>query len=341
MKLRSHLLNVVLAGAAVASAQMFPVASSHAPTATKPANGARSAIVAKPAVRVNGAVLTEIDVQREMYVIFPYARQHNGFPKTMEAEIRKGAIAMIVFEELLYQEAKRRGLAISPERVARAEAAFRAQFPEKKRYDEYLRTECKGSKQVLKEKIRRSLLVERMLSTEVEQKAVVTRADVKAYYDKNPQLYLHGETVDIQTISIIPPENASPAIKAESQAKIKEIARLGRAAKTARDFGMIAEQLSEDDWRTRLGDRGTMEVSALPPAVVKAARAMKPGDVSEPIQLGTSWVVIRLNAHRPAGKTSFAQVRSNLQSDLQKQKREQVRAALYQKLRKTAKIELL
>ncbi len=341
MRFRSHLLTVVLAGAAIASAQVVPLASSHAPSVTKPANRAPAAIVANPAVRVNGAVLTEIDVRREMYAIFPYARQHNGFPKAMEAEIRKGAVEMVIFEELLYQEAKHRNPAISAERVAKAEATFRRQFPEKAMYEQYLQAVCSGSRQVLREKIRRSLLIEKMIKTEVEAKSVIPLSAARAYYDKNPKLYEHGETVDIQTISIIPPENASAAIKAESQAKIKDITRLGREAKTARGFGLIAEQLSEDDWRTKLGDRGTVEVSTLPPDVVKAARAMKPGEVSEPIQLGTSWVVIRLNAHTPAGKTSFAQVKSKLQSDLQKQKREQVRAALNQKLRKNAKIELL
>ena len=338
MKHRSHLLTVVLAGSAIVSAMVFP---SHARATTNPANGAGSVIAAKPAIRVNGTVLTEIDVRREMYAIFPYAHQHNGFPKSMEAEIRNGALQMIVFEELLYQEAKRRGVAIAPERLAKAEAAFRQMYPDKAKYDEYLRIECNGSTQVLREKIRRSLLIERMLKTEVEQKTTVTLAETRAYYDNNPKLYEHGETIDIQTISIIPPQNASVLVALESRRKIKEIARLGKAAKTSRDFGVIAEQLSEDDWHTRMGERGTVDVSALPPDVVKAARAMRPGEVSDPIALGTSWVVFRLNAHRPAGRTPFAQVKSKLQSDLQKQKREQVRSSLNQKLRKTATIQLL
>lgn len=328
----------------MASAQA-PLASSHAPAMKAPAAKALASptatTTAKPAVRVNGSVLTETDILREMYTIFPYARQHNGFPKDMEADIRRGATDMVVFEELLYQEGKRRNLVIPPERLARAEAGFRKQFPNKAMFDEYLRAECNGSPQVLKEKIRRSLLIDKMMKTEVEAKAAVTLAAAKAYYDQNPKNFEHGETVSIQTISIIPPENPSAAVKAEAQAKIKDIVRLARAAKTARDFGMIAEQLSDDDWRTKLGDRGTVDVKNLPPAVAKAARAMKPGQVSEPIQLDRAWVVIRLNAHTPAGKTPFAEVKNKLQSEMQKQKRAEIRAALNQKLRKDAKIELL
>ena len=70
----------------------------------------------KPVARVNGAVLTDRDLLREMYTIFPYAQQHNGFPKAQEAAIRQGALEMIIFEELVYQEAERRKLTISPKR---------------------------------------------------------------------------------------------------------------------------------------------------------------------------------------------------------------------------------
>ena len=67
----------------------------------------------KPVARVNGAVLTDRDLVREMYSIFPYAKQHNGgVPKAMEADIRAGAMKMIVFEELVYQEALRRKLVV-------------------------------------------------------------------------------------------------------------------------------------------------------------------------------------------------------------------------------------
>ena len=83
----------------------------------------------RPVARVNGAVLTDHDLLREMYTIFPYAKQHNGgFPKAMEADIRRGALKMIEFEELVYQEATRRHMTIAPERLAASEKQFRQRF---------------------------------------------------------------------------------------------------------------------------------------------------------------------------------------------------------------------
>jgi peptidyl-prolyl cis-trans isomerase SurA len=276
-----------------------------------------------------------------MYSIFPYARLHGGVPKQMQSEMRRGAVEMVIFEELLYQEAQRRKLQVPPEKLAHAEAAFRKQFHSPAIYQQYLALEANGSKAVMRNKIRRSLLIEQMLNSEVEQKSAVSLAETRAYYNDNAKRFEHGETVSIQTISLIPPDNATPAMKAEAKAKITDIVRLGKAAKTTRDFGLIAEQLSEDDWRTRSGDRGTMEVKDLPPEVARAAHAMKPGEVSNAIQVGSAWVVIRLNAHTPAGKTAFTQAKTKLQAELRKQKREQLRSTLNQNLRKTAKIEVL
>jgi parvulin-like peptidyl-prolyl isomerase len=337
---------MIMLGISASSAQV----ASHAPALKSPASNSSATVkqppltpqnMLKPVVRVNGAVLTQIDLVREMYTIFPYAQQHNGFPKELEPEIRNGALQMIIFEELLYQEAKRRNVAVPPERLARAQASFRKQFPDQAAYEQYIKVELKGSKQALNEKIRRSLLIEQMLKTEVDAKSQVTLAAAKEFYDKNPKVFEHGETVAIQTISIIPPENASKQIQQEARLKIKDIHRLAMNTKNYKEFGLLAEQLSDDDWRTNMGDRKTVDVTKLPPEVVKAARAMKSGQVSEVIQLDRAYVVFRLNAHTPAGKTPFAEVKTKLQSDLQKQKTVEYRAALNQKLRKDAKIEML
>ena len=323
----------------VASAQ---VASLGHGAAVKPAASARTKFAPpKPVARVNGAVITETDVTRMMYTIFPYARMHNGVPKNIDPEMRNGALEMVIFEELLYQEAQRRKLQVPPEKLARAEAAFRKQFHSPAIYEQYLALEANGSKAIMRQKIRRSLLIEQMLKTDVEQKSDVSVAETLVYYNSNPKRFEHGEAVSMQTISIIPPDDATPAMRKEAKAKITDIVRLGRAAKTKKDFGLIAEQLSEDDWHTQFGDRRTVEVKNLPPEVAKAARAMKPGQVSDAIQVGGAWVVIRINEHTLAGKTPFIQVKTKLQTELRKQKLEQVRAALNQNLRKTAKIEKL
>ncbi len=329
------LLTVCQAFGQVASHKpvVAPSVAKVAPTTALP--------VPKPVVKVNGAVLTEADLLREMYTIFPYGRQHNGFPKSMEAEIRQGALQMIIFEELVYQEAKRRNIPIPAARIATAEANFRKQFPDNATFQQYLQMECHGSRQEFREKVRRSLLIEQFLKTEVSNKAKVTLADSKAYYDKNVKQYQHGETFAIQTISIIPPEGGSADVQKDAKRKAEAALKLAKATKTYAEFGRLAEQISDDDWRVYGGDRKTVDRSKLPPEVVKAALAMKTGQVSDLIQLGRAYAIFRLNAHTTAGTSSFTEIKSSLQSDLQKEKTQQLRAALAERLRKDAKIDIL
>src|SRR5260370_40281693 len=53
----------------------------------------------KAVIRINGTVLTDRDLLREMMTIFPYARQHGGkLPESMESDIRRGALDMMEFE---------------------------------------------------------------------------------------------------------------------------------------------------------------------------------------------------------------------------------------------------
>ena len=159
-------------------------------------------------MRVNGAILTDRDLIREMQAIFPYGNIHNGVPKSMAPEMRKGALEMLIFEELLYQEALKRkahGRAGAVKRRRRSK--FRNQFPTEQEYTQVVQAEIHGNKQLLNEKIRRSLLIEDMLKSEVFDKAKVSEAAALAYYNANPKQFQHPEMFSIQTISIIPPQN--------------------------------------------------------------------------------------------------------------------------------------
>jgi parvulin-like peptidyl-prolyl isomerase len=294
----------------------------------------------KAVVRVNGAVLTDRDLLREMYAIFPYAKQHNGFPKAQEAAIREGALEMIIFEELVYQEAGRRKLVISADRLNSAEVEFRKQFHSPDEYEQYLQAEMHGSRQVLRQQMQRSLLIEQVLKTEVEDKVAVTPADVKAYFDKNPARFQTPESFSIQSISILPPRNAKEEIVKEGRKRAEEALRQARATKSYQEFGLLAEKLSEDDFRVNMGDHKAVGRDKLPPQVVTVALAMQTGQVSDIIQIENAFTIFRLNAHNPAGKRNFAEVQADLQTELQKSKYEQLRSNLGKHLRAKAKIEL-
>ena len=315
--------------------------ASHAPTAIQqaPSQAAATPSATTPVVRVNGSVLTEADLVREEYTIFPYARQHGGLPKELGPQIRNGALQMIIFEELIYQETLRRHMTVPPARMRQAEVDFRKQFATPEEFNSLLQSEFRGSQKSLNEKIRRSLLIDAFLKAEVENKSLVTPAEVRAFYDKNPARFHHPESFRFQTISVLPPARASAEQLNEGRKRSESALKQAKATKSAEQFGLLAEKISDDDYRVMMGQHQPVPVDQLAPQVLKALYAMKPGDVSGLIQIEQAYTILRLQEHIPAGEARFDDVKAQLQKDLQQKKREQLRAALDKKLRQNAKIE--
>ncbi len=133
MKYKLSICAVVLLAATVSSGTSRLSRTHHSfATSQAGSSGAGDGDNRQAVAKVNGAVLTDRDLQREMFSIFPYARQHNGnIPQEMEPQIRNGAMQMIIFEELVYQEAQRRKITISaraakPRRSRLSQAVFQS-----------------------------------------------------------------------------------------------------------------------------------------------------------------------------------------------------------------------
>jgi parvulin-like peptidyl-prolyl isomerase len=344
------LLSAALASAQVAShAPSMPVTTApattpvstgaHGGTAASPVSTASMQVSGKPVARVNGSVLTDRDLLREMLAMFPYARVHNGFPKGQEPEIRRGALAMIEYEELVYQEAERRKMTIPAARLKKAENGYRNKFQSDDDFEQYLKTELNGDRKVFRQQIRRSMLIEALLKAEVGDKSKVSLAEARAYYDKNPKLFHHAELFAFQTISIMPAEDSSAEVKQKAKERAQDALKQAKATKTSEQFGLLAEKVSEDDYRVNMGDHKLVEREKLPPDMLKQALAMQPGQISNLIQVGSFYFFFRLNAHVAAGKVAFAEVKDRLLTDLQKTKYDQLRGDLDKRLRQHAKVE--
>jgi len=315
-----------------------PTVFTQAPTKAAPASPVSAT---KAVVRVNGTSLTESDLLREEYAIFPYGRQHNGIPKDLEPDIRAGALKMIIFEELVYQEALRRKMTVSPAKLDRSETDFRKTFATPDEFTAFLQSEFHGSEQLLKDRIRRSLLIDGLLKMEVDSKVSVSQAELKAYYEANPIRFQHPESFTFQTISIMAPEKATAEQLNEQKMRAQEALRQAKSTKSSEEFGLLAEKISDDDYRVMMGQHKPIPVDQLAPQVVKALLAMKNGDVSDLLQVGPIYTVIRLQGHTLAGKQSFEEVKAQLEKELPKTKKEQLRESFNAKLHQNAKIEVL
>jgi foldase protein PrsA len=99
--------------------------------------------------------------------------------------------------------------------------------------------------------------------------------------------------------------------------KSKTLAERIAAEATPRNFGTLAKRYSTDTTSAKNGgDLGTVSASTLDPDFVKGALALRPGQISAPIQTQFGWHVILLVS---ADVQPFDQVKDQLAGSLQSQ----------------------
>jgi len=162
----------------------------------------------------------------------------------------------------------------------------------------------------------------------------ITDAEMKAYFEAHAGDFHTPEQVRVSAIIV---DNKRRADDLAAQA-------MGESGSTHRGFrDMVTKYSKDEETKLRGGDlryfgRDTTEV---PAAVVEAAFALdKTGDIAGPIAVGKRYYIIKQTGrHREIAKT-FEQVKRHIQSELYKDRRENLRKSFVDQLRTKAKIEV-
>jgi parvulin-like peptidyl-prolyl isomerase len=127
----------------------------------------------------------------------------------------------------------------------------------------------------------------------------------------------------------------------EGRTRAESALRQAKATKTPDEFGLLAEKISDDDYRVMMGQHKPLTKDQLAPQVLAALEGMKAGEVSDVIQIEQAYTVVRLDEHVPAGRAKFEDVKEQLEKELPQTRKNQLRAELDKKLRENAKVEVL
>jgi parvulin-like peptidyl-prolyl isomerase len=338
MKKRTGMMILVALAATCRLAGQVPA---HSPTNNTTALVSLTA-TGRAVVSVNGTVLTDKDLNREMMNVFPYAKQHGGkFPKDSEALIRAQALKNIEFEELAYQAATKQATTIPASKLSVAMKEFRAQFQSEAQYQGYLKTEQKGSEQELQNRIRRSLLIDKYLVAQIDDKARCTDAQVREFYNKHPEYFTKPDSVWLQTITIAYGQTPTAAEKEEARKNAEEALKQAKATKDYESFGVLAEKISMDDWRVMMGDHKWLHRGRMPEAVEKFVFTMEKDQISGIIDTGDSFCIARVNGREAKHLMKYDEVKTEVKQEMERRKAGELRVALDKQLRANATIEEL
>lgn len=246
---------------------------------------------------------------------------------TQEDEYRRfeqGVAEYLVQLEVLRQEASTLGIDITDADIQASVAQIKQMFQgSETKFEEALKKQGLSLEQFT-EQAREQLLIVRTKAA-VTAEVKVTEAEVKAYYEANPDDYIQPEEREVRHILVaVSSKDGAPAGQAEWDAAKREAGKIRSEIQNGADFRATAEKYSDDQaTRASGGKLGAVTSGQTVPAFEQAVFSLKKGQLSEPVKTQYGYHIIEVTEIRPEEPLSFDRVKEGIRAALLEQKTEQ------------------
>jgi parvulin-like peptidyl-prolyl isomerase len=194
-----------------------------------------------------------------------------------------------------------------------------------------------NSLESLKKDIRSQMMRMRLLRREIKSKVIVSDEEIGEYYNKNRQDYEGKEAVRVRQIFLAVPEKADKKTKA----KIKEDAeQLRKRVLAGETFELLAVKYSQGPGAAQGGDIGFIEKGTIIAAVDSVAFNLPMEQVSEVIESGIGFHIIKIVDKKGAGLKPIAAVREEIKTKIEDEKLEKKYEEWITSIRKKSFIEI-
>ena len=285
---------------------------------------------------VNDVVITQAQFDMEMGRVQARLSQSGRAPGQPEiAQIRQAVLDNLIARELLYQESKKKGFKASEEEVNKQLQALKARFPSEAEFQTAL-TNMNVSEAELRSQIGQDLAIGQFINDTFVAKITISEAEIKAYYDNNPQFFTKPEQVRASHILIKVEPQADAVQKDKARKTLKMVQQ---KLQTGEDFGALAKEFSQGPSSSNGGDLGFFGRGQMVKPFEDKAFAMKTGEVSDIVETRFGYHLIKVTDKQPESKLAFAEVKEKSEQHLKQQKVQQEIGAYVEKLRADAKVE--
>lgn len=285
---------------------------------------------------VNGKAVQGSDLEKQVQALQMQASRRMP-PEQLALilpRLQQQAVANLVNEQLLKQAATEHKIVVSDEELKKAKEDVMKGAPTGQTLEAALK-DANLTVAQFEAQMRDGLSVRKLMEEQVS-KATVSDADVKEFYEKNPDQFKRPETASARHILVMAEAGADEAKKTE--AKKKAEAARERLLK-GEDFAKVCAEVSEDPGSKDKGGlyenfpRGQMV-----PPFENAAFTQKPGEIGPLVETQFGFHIIKVEKRSEAGAVDFAEVQERLKAFLENQKKQEVAQKYLTGLRDAAKI---
>ena len=178
------------------------------------------------------------------------------------------------------------------------------------------------------------IIVQSMRQQAVKAPSAIPADQLKKFYQEHIVDFTTEEQTQLRMIILRSNEKGT----LEQRRQLLEEIR--RRVMAGAKFADLARLYSEDNTADSGGDWGWVQPGTLNEALSKAAMGLKPGQVSQPVQLGTSSYLLFCEAKRPKVVQSFDESRDIVEKVMLGQARQKAQEEWVAKLRKKAYIKI-
>ena len=282
--------------------------------------------------RVNGEDVSKSDFDR---LLKQMELQAGGpVPAEKRDQVYRGIIDQLVTYTLLVQETKTRNVAVSDAEAKKITderiAELRKQVPNEAAFNKAL-SDRNMTLTRLRADIRHDIAINRMMQAEIAKLQPPTDAEIKDYYDKNPDEFRGVRASHI----LIRPEGFDDEAKKKARAAAEDVLK---QAKAGADFGELAKKHSSDGSAQAGGDLGFFTKGTMVPAFSDAAFALQPGQISDIVETQFGFHIIKVTERKDV---QFADATDKLRAFLSQKRQQDAQQAFLNDLKSRAKIEVL
>lgn len=277
---------------------------------------------------VNGQAITRYELQQDMRNSPAQSSMGAmGLQMERDGERERKVLRSMINERLFVQEAERLGISVPDEVVrSRLERIRQENGLSREELEEYLRERGRDLKQ-FKETIRSKIKVNRLLSSMVRQKVVLTEEEVRSYYKEHKDEFLPPSEVELSLI-----------LMQERQALKALRARIRQGEIT---FSQAARRHSVGPGAGQGGNMGTMAFDDLNRQLRDIVRDLEPEQVSRVFPFRNAYALVRLEKMQTSrGEDAFSRVREEVRQEAYSRKVRQRYEEYVDKLRSKAVIDI-
>ncbi|MDA3938579.1 MAG: peptidylprolyl isomerase [Spirochaetia bacterium] len=265
-----------------------------------------SDVASEAAAMVNGVSIPLKTYNGQVQAIIQqYEGQGVNFQDTQLADLKIKVMENLIDQELLYQDAKSKGLTVADSAIDTQVDTVKGQFPDEATYKKELAAQGMTEEEIRMD-IGKTLLVEDYITSKYGPSIKIEDSEVLTFYQGNSQYFSKPEQVRASHILIKVEPEAAESVKEDA---LKRINAIKDRVNNGDEFSDLARELSEGPSNTNGGDLGSFGRGKMVKSFEDAVFALDVGSVSDVVETQFGYHIIKLTAKEAASSVPLDDVR--------------------------------